>query len=395
MNNLPLIFEHFFKRLFIMILILAIGIVGLPTMVILSQPQNFKNAMYTLSHPNALKSSVHLSNQSINPKTQNKASSNKTSDQLLAMGWLTGENAQLTTYQELKTVSPLFATIGADTQIHMDLSASSIKTLHDEGKKVWGRVTLSTQSDATTQHFLENTGKMTPLIHGLIARALQTKLDGINLDIEQIPAVDRSAYSQFVEKLSKATKQTHLTLSIDLQPEDSTIPHLATYNQQLGKDSDYIIYMGYDQHWSTDAKPGPVTSLEWLEDNIKQFINTGIPPQKLVLGLPSYSRIWQVDKNGETISSSALSNEYINTLMQEEHNKETWNPQLADYYTSYNKNGKHYEVWLSNNRSLLAYLELINKYHLGGVGFWNLNMISSNDWNQLMKQFNSTHKSTF
>lgn len=393
MENFPLIFEQFFKRLLVYILILAAAVIGIPVIVILSQPQNFQNAISSLTHSHYFEQTANGSPNSVSSVNTKKSKHLQAPAHLLSMGWLTGTNNQLASYQDLQVVSPLFATIGDNNHVQLDTSASSIANLHAENKKVWGRVTLSTQSDTSVQQFLNNASGMDQTINSLIANAKLTQLDGINLDIEQIPSTDFVVFSQFIEKFSKATKQAQLTLSIDLQPESAITPNIGYFDQQLGTYADYLIFMGYDQHWSTDSTPGPVTSLQWLEDNIKQFIQMGIPPQKLVLGLPTYSRIWKVDQNGYTISSAALSNEYVNNLMQQEHNKETWDPALGDYYTTYNKYGNTYEVWLSNNRSLEEYLNLISKYNLGGVGFWSLDMLSSNDWNQLMNQFNLSHKS--
>jgi spore germination protein YaaH len=361
--------------------LIATIVVGIPAIVVLTQPHPFEKTF-------------DFSSQPVNLVKKPTISSNSPSN-LISLGWLVGDNNQLTNYNDLQVVSPLFATIGSSDQIQLNSSPSSISKLQAEGKKVWGRVTLDSQS-VTTHQFLESSNGMEQAIQGITTDAEQNHLNGLNLDIEQIPSTDQHAFSQFIKNLSMATQQDHLTLSIDLQPESKdNSARLTFFNQQLGKYCDYIIFMGYDEHWSTDSTPGPVTSLQWLENNIIQLIQMGIPSQKLLLGLPSYSRIWQVNQNGETINSQALSNEYVNTLMQEEHNKETWEPQQADYYTSYNKNGNTYKVWLTNNRSLEDYLNLVTKYHIDGIGFWNLDMMSSTDWNQLINQFNARHNPRF
>jgi spore germination protein YaaH len=378
MDDIPYFIEHFIKRTLFFCVLIATIVVGIPAAIVLSQPHSFVKSFNFSSQP---VSSVK--------KVKTTIPSN-----LISLGWLVGATNQLTNYNDLQVVSPLFATIGSTDQIQLNSSASTLLMMQDEGKKVWGRVTLGSQLDASTRQFLENPNGTEQVIQSLTTDAVQNHLDGLNLDIEQIQSTDYNAFTQFIKNLSEATQQHHLALSIDLQPESTDNPSsLHAFNQQIGKYSDYVIFMGYDEHWSADKTPGPVTSLQWLENNINQFIQTGIPSQKLLLGLPSYSRIWKVDQNGETISSEALANEYVNNLMQEEHNYETWDPQQADYYTSYHKYGNTYKVWLTNNRSLENYLNLITKYHLGGMGFWNLDMMSSTDWNQLINQFDSSNKS--
>lgn len=380
MDDIPYFIEHFIKRTLFFCVLIATIIVGIPAAIVLSQNHAFEKPIGSYSKPVSSVKSPKMTMPS----------------HLITLGWLVGNNFQLTNYNDLNVVSPQFATIGSTDQIQLNLSSSTISMIHNEGKKVWGRVALDSQSDASTHQFLANPNGYQQVIQSITTDAVQNHLEGLNLDIEQIQSTDYIPFTHFIKTLSKGTQQHHLALSIDLQPESMDNPsNLYSFNQQIGKYSDYVIFMGYDEHWSTDQTPGPVTSLRWLENNINQMIQTGIPSQKLLLGLPSYSRIWKVDQNGETISSVALANEYVNNLMQEEHNHETWDPQQADYYTSYHKYGNTYKVWLTNNRSLEDYLNLITKYHLGGTGFWNLDMMSSTDWNQLISQFNLNNKSKF
>jgi spore germination protein YaaH len=373
MDSLSIFIDRFIRRLLIFFFVIATIVVGVPTIVILSQPHAFSSASVSPAKTVSL------------GKTKEQA----TPSHLVTFGWLVGNNSQLSSYNKLQVASPTFATIDASYNINVTCSPSTISNLHNEGKKVWARITLATQSDAATHQFLNNSKGIKQVIQEITDNAQKNHLDGLNLDIEQIPTTDRDAFSQFVMGLSKAIKQYHMTLSIDLQPESKdNQASLSSFNQQLGQYSDYIVFMGYDEHWSTDSTPGPVTSLQWLDSNIRQLIQTGIPPQKLLLGLPSYTRIWQVDQNGNAITSLALANEYVSTLMEQNNRHEFWDPTQAVYKISYTKNGNLYKVWLTNDRSLQAYFNLIDEYHIAGVGFWNLDMLSSTDWNNLVKRLN-------
>ncbi len=380
MDNLSSYIQRFFRRMVIFIILIAIAVIGIPTLIIFIQHPNSMNGSWALKTADP----SHLANRS-KPTTKNP--SEIAPSKLVTLGWMVGNNHQLASYDKLKIVSPLFATINSSYNLHLNCSPTFISSLQKEGKKVWGRVTLGNQSDTSTHQFLKNSKVWKQVIREIKTRAQQNHLDGLNLDIEQIPLNDRKAFSQFVMSLSKSIIPNHITLSIDIQPEPlDRSSTLIPFNRQLSKYSDYIVFMGYDQHWSTDSSPGPVTSLNWLEGNVKHLIETGVSPQKLIIGLPSYTRIWEVDQSGNTITSMALANQYVSKLLKQTNRPETWDPKQATYDVTYNKNGKRYKVWLTNDRSLQIYFDLVEKYRMAGVGIWNLDMMSSKEWNQLINQ---------
>lgn len=385
--------QSFIRRILWFTLSVAVLVVGVPSVIVFSQHQPFSGTdLFSSSSGNPTSSAGSTSSITLKPQ-QNPLPATGSSSHMISLGWLVGNDQQVTSFNDLQMVSPLFATIDSSYHVIQQQSTPSITNLQHAGKQVWGRVTLTTQSDASTHLFLQDSSGMKQAIDSLVTAAAKANIDGLNIDIEQVSVSDLSTFGQFIKDLSVPMKQKNINLSIDIQPEpQNASPSYVSFNKLIGTYCDEVVFMGYDLHWSTDSTPGPVTSLHWLDDNIKQFTQTGIPSQKLILGLPSYSRIWEVDQNGATINSLALSNEYVSNLMRQDHHQLTWQPSDATYYTTYQRNGNTYKVWLTNNRSLQDYFNLATKYDLGGIGFWNLNFMSPNNWNQLIKAFNSNHK---
>jgi spore germination protein YaaH len=315
----------------------------------------------------------------------------------ITLGWLAGTGStiqQLKNYQNLEVVSPDYAAI--DPQFHLKLNSQqlSISTIHQQGKKSWPRITMETDTKVTNHAFLSNPIKMQQVIQALGQTAVQQHWEGINLDIENVDVKDREAFSQFVEKLSVDLHKSHLILSLDIPPDQKE-----GQNQQspfdhafLPKFCDYLVFMGYDQHWSTDPIAGPVTSLNWLKENIKEFIQTGTPSDKLILGLPAYTRLWESNANGSIVKNPAYAVGYVEELTKENHQTLNWDDSLGEYYTSYEANNTHYQVWLPSEKSYDLYLQLCSTYHLAGAAIWNLDFMTSAYWNSIEEMKSITMK---
>ena len=74
------------------------------------------------------------------------------------------------------------------------------------------------------------------------------------------------------------------------------------YNRKVVSEYvDYFCLMAYDEHWSTCPEAGSVASLPWVEKGITETLKD-VPANKLVLGIPLYTRRWEVDKNNKVNS---------------------------------------------------------------------------------------------
>jgi spore germination protein YaaH len=305
----------------------------------------------------------------------------------LNIGWVSGNNQilqHLSDYQNLNIVSPALASIDDQFNLHVTSDAVT-NTIHTQGKAIWARVIMNSDTKTNVHAFLTNQDKVQELIKQIHQTALRNNWNGINLDIENVNAGDREVFSQFIIQLSHELKKTSIVLSIDLPPDPS-----GKKNQQspfdhkvLGEYCNYVVFMGYDQHWSTDPIPGPVTSLSWLKQNIQEFIQTGISPEKIILGLPAYTRIWEQNQQGSIVKDPAEPIQYIESLVEQNHRNLSWDSTLGEYYTSYQVNNLQYKIWLPTVKSFNIYLNLISQFHLGGSAVWNLDFMNTSYWNQI------------
>lgn len=118
--------------------------------------------------------------------------------------------------------------------------------------------------------------------------------DGINIDFENMGSAGRDGFTNLVKMLYQETQKYNITLSVDVVRPASGSSYSASYNRPaLARHSDYLVLMAYDEHWASSPHPGSVASLPWTESSITSTLNEGVPADKLMLGIPFYSRNWR------------------------------------------------------------------------------------------------------
>jgi spore germination protein YaaH len=263
-------------------------------------------------------------------------------------------------------------------------SLSYIRWAHNNGYKVW--VLIDNKFDsALTNKLLNNEIARAKLIGNLISTAKQYKLDGINVDFENMYIKDKDAFTQFIKELSKQTKANGLVLSVDV----SIIAVNSNWSESfdraaLSKAVDYVALMAYDQHWGGSQVSGSVAQLSWVEQSLKRVLME-VPKEKLLLGVPFYTRLWKEEYlNGSSkpaVSSKAISMEEAERIVAENKAEKTWDAVSGQYYATYKKDNATYKIWLEDERSIKLKAELVNEYKLAGIASWKYGLEKPTIWN--------------
>ncbi len=94
-------------------------------------------------------------------------------------------------------------------------------------------------------------------------------------------------------------------LSIDTTVPSGVPMWSSCYDRaELAKIVDYYMVMTYDEHWRSSPVAGSVASIGWVERGI---INTlqYVPKEKLLMGVPFYTREWR-EADNERVRSSTM-----------------------------------------------------------------------------------------
>lgn len=246
---------------------------------------------------------------------------------------------------------------------------------------------VSNQFDSTlTSQFLGNAAAQQKFIGALVARCVQLGVNGINVDFESIAGKDRAAFTSFISQLSTAAHASGLTVSIDLPRGSVKWNHLSAFDhEKLAGLVDYVITMTYDQHYSGSPTAGSVSGLQWSEEGVQEFLSYGIPREKLLLGIPYYVREWKIDGNGALVSNRAIYMKEIPALIASKKATSTWDSQFQQYRIEYNEDGYRYVLWMENEETIKARLQLAKKYDLAGVASWRLGYESAELWKTMLQ----------
>lgn len=279
-------------------------------------------------------------------------------------------------------------------------SREYVSYCHQNNVEVWALVSNLENPEADSAYVLSHTSTRDYLTNQIIAAAIEYDLDGINLDFEALSSEVGDSYIQFVRELSLKCENNNLVLSVDnYVPTDYT----AFYNRaEQAVFADYVVIMGYDEHYSGSENIGSVASIGFVRDGVENTLKE-VPPEQTILGMPFYSRVWELtpkDGAGEDVESAA--EDYlpytftcIEEGMQTVENRYTangaqavWSEEDGQYIAEYESEGKTYKIWVENEISLEEKLKVMKHNNLAGAAYWKLGLERPSAWDTIIKYVN-------
>lgn len=271
-------------------------------------------------------------------------------------------------------------------------TVSYVDRAHNKGLEVWGVLddfNYNNVHDAGIDVYavLSSTAKRTRLVEGITEVAVSLGLDGINLDFERVTAECGEHYVQFIRELSVQCRENGLTFSID-----SYVPF--NFNSYLRRDiqgqvADYVIIMGYDEHWHGSGDPGSVASIDYVSNGIDKTLEQ-VPKEKVVNGLPFYSIVWKTVGADVTDVYLTLNNtkNYLDTLAKQGINGE-WDEETQQMYYEWKSGGATYQLWAETEESLAVKINVMKAKDIAGVAVWRLGYGTKDIWQMISAYVNA------
>lgn len=281
----------------------------------------------------------------------------------------------------VNVISPTwFSIVSNDGEISSLASEDYVTNAHAQGLEVWALVDNFNES-VDTKKVLASSASREKLSNQLIAAAVQYNLEGINIDFEAIPEDAGDGYIQFIREISVKCRKNGIVLSVD---NPVPMPYNVHYNRkEQGIVADYVIVMGYDEHY-VGSEVGTVASLSFERNGIEETLKE-VPAQKIISGVPFYSRLWNTDASGN-ITSEAMGMNRSEQWLTDNGVTANWSEETSqDYAELEAQDGSKYQIWIENEKSLEEKAKLVKEYGLGGIAAWKLGFERSSVWDVLYK----------
>lgn len=305
----------------------------------------------------------------------------------------------------LTTIAPTWYHV-KDIEGNLESISSSeyVNYAHQSNVEVWATIRdfdggISSYDESFA--FLSSTSKRENLINQLIAEALQTGIDGINVDFEKISEECGEHYIQFIRELSVRCRQNGLVLSVD-----NYVPK--GYNQQYNRKeqgvvADYVIIMGYDEHFSGSPEAGSVSSYNFVKEGIENTLKE-VPAEKIISGIPFFTRLWEETPKTEAelaeeagtdaaeypmkVSSEALTMSNAQAKVSEAGAEITWDEDTQQNFATWTSGETTYKIWLEDEKSLGPKLKLMKENKLAGTAAWALGQEKPEIWQLILQYVN-------
>ena len=146
---------------------------------------------------------------------------------------------------------------------------------------------------------------------------------------------------------------------------------------EQGRVVDYVIIMGYDEHYVGSEEAGSVASLPWVEQGIIDTLEE-VPASRVINAIPFYTRLWKTQ--GGSLSSEAIGMDQAQEVISKYGVETYWDKNAGQNYGSYETEEGYFQIWIEDAQSVAAKVKLVPKYGLAGVAQWKLGFENSSVW---------------
>ena len=262
----------------------------------------------------------------------------------------------------------------ADSQGAVDsfADASYVTQAHEAGLQVWALISNFSENVSTTE-LLASRDARQKVQNYLISEAKSIGFDGINIDLEGIAESAGYDYVQFMRELSILCRKEGIYLSVDVPVPMGFTSHYD--RRELGVVCDYVIMMGYDEHYAGSDITGSVASMDFERTGIANMLRE-VPKEKVVSAIPFYTRLWYTETNADgssRVTSEALGMGRAWQVLEENGVTAVWDEDAEQPYGEWtNAEGLFCQLWLEDDSTVAERASFVSENDLGGIAAWVL-----------------------
>ncbi len=295
------------------------------------------------------------------------------------------DTSKIGSLQGVNVISPTWLSLkDSNGNINSNISKEYVQWAKMRGYKVWALFSNSFDPKLTHEFFNNPFGKE-KAIKDIVKLVEENNIDGINVDFENVYVEDKDNLVMFIRELAAVLHDKNLVISMDVTVKGGSSNWSLFYDRQrLGEVIDYMILMAYDEHWASSPVSGSVASKNWVQKGVEGLLED-VPAQKLVLGVPSYTRIWTEtptieDPTKMKVKSKAASMDTVNKIIDQYGLIKTYDLKTGQNYIEYMEENALHRIWIEDETSMKMRTDIIKFYNLAGIGNWRRGFETENIW---------------
>jgi cellulose synthase/poly-beta-1,6-N-acetylglucosamine synthase-like glycosyltransferase/peptidoglycan/xylan/chitin deacetylase (PgdA/CDA1 family)/spore germination protein YaaH len=211
-------------------------------------------------------------------------------------------------------------------------------------------------------------------ISSIIDELTKHKLQGINLNLDDLKDRNTKNFVVFEKELYAALHPLHLLVTQNVIPEDEQydLEMLQHYN-------DFLFIMAIDQH-NDGSNAGDISNQHWVEEILDDVCST-IPSEKVILTFAGGAYDWPESSTGKWIGyPQAIS------IAQENSSKITFDPSSANLHYKYiDKDSLDHDVFFTDAAANFNIIRMADDWATGGVALWRLGSEDPRMWSFFQK----------
>ena len=319
-------------------------------------------------------------------------------ERLEALWYLRGERSIqsfLAHADQIAIVAPQVYTMDSTGVIRGQVDPRVIETARAKGVKLMPLVMNPGFDQPSIHRVLTDATARAQALRSLAALCRDNKFNGIQFDFENFHVRDKDAFTAFTREAVDSVHRAGCQLSAAVVPRLGENPGSNSYDRwifdnwraafdykALADTLDFISYMTYAQH-TGGSPPGPVAGYSWVKACLEYLLSLGVPPNKISLGLASYSDWWYPaydDKNGSRLRGSDVSYAQVKAILDSVGVVPVWDDTQKALHATWEAQGVFRHAWIEDARAFMAKLELARTHQLRGYSVWVLGAEDERVW---------------
>jgi peptidoglycan-N-acetylglucosamine deacetylase len=223
---------------------------------------------------------------------------------------------------------------------------------------------------------LADPGARTARIDDIVAFLQSNKFQGLTVDFEELPPSAQKHLRDFLSELSSALTAHGMALILAVPFDDDSWPY-ATYAQI----ADYMLLMGYDQHWDQSA-PGSIAGQDWFETILDKRMQE-LDPVRTIVAIGGYGYDWI---RGHETQELTFEEAVLSAKDSEAEIK--FDPKTANPHFSFiEDDGNRHDVWFLDGVTAYNEIEAGDGYGVAGYALWRVGSEDPSVWSVLGQHY--------